>query len=346
MNDENPTSSSSSAADRWSIDDAPDLTGRRAIVTGANSGLGLQESIALARRGVRVTLACRDEARGLAALDRVRDESGSRLVDLRLLDLADLSSVRSFAEGWDEPLDLLIANAGVMAVPFGRTADGFERQLGTNHLGHFALAGLLLPALRRSTAARVVTVSSLAHRMGRIDFDDLQGVQRYDRWRAYGQSKLANLLWAREFDRRVRASSDPILVAAAHPGGSATNLTQGLAGSNKRVASIVDRVSKAVFQSDVAGSLPILYAATMPDVLGGEYFGPDGFGEARGGPARAARSSRAYDDRIALRLWEVSEALTEVVYPDLPPATVFEPDRTGSTGADPGRMSPDGTGRL
>ena len=203
----------------WSADDIPALNGRRAVVTGANSGLGLQTAIALAAHGADVVLACRDPRRGESARATVREATG-RDAELQLLDLADLSSVAQFADRWgDAALDVLVCNAGVMAVPHGTTRDGFETQIGTNHLGHFALVGRLLPALRRSPGARVVVVSSLAHRMGRIRLDELSWERRpYRPWRAYGQSKLANLLFTRELDRRLRAHDNRVLAVAAHPG--------------------------------------------------------------------------------------------------------------------------------
>ena len=302
----------------WSAIDIPPMAGRRVVVTGANSGLGLQTSLELARRGASVTMACRDPKRGADALAKVRSQSGAGDVRLASLDLADLASVRRFAEEHDGPVDVLVNNAGVMAVPEGRTKDGFETQFGTNHLGHFALTGLLLPALRQGTDPRVVVVSSAAHRSGRIDFDDLQGLARYRRWKAYGQSKLANLLFARELDRRLRAHGDELIVASAHPGIAATNLMGPIAKSTGPFAGVVTALVKRTSQSDAEGALPSLYAASMPDVVGGDYFGPDGFGEQRGAPKRVGRTARAQDDAVAARLWSVSSELTGVVYPDLP----------------------------
>ncbi len=312
---------SASAAPSWTADDVPPLDGRRAVVTGANSGLGLQTAIALARRGAAVVLACRDAGRGESARTTLREATGAD-AELQLLDLADLSSVAAFADRWgDAPLDLLVCNAGVMAVPRGTTRDGFETQIGTNHLGHFALVGRLLPALRRAPAARVVVVSSGGHRMGRIDLDDLSWERRrYRPWLAYGQSKLANLLFTRELDRRLRARRDTVLAVAAHPGLASSNLSASfVAGLPAPLAAAYTRLGTSVEQSDVDGALPTLYAATMPDVQGGEYFGPDGRFEQRGGPTRVGRSRRATDDATALALWSLSERLTGVTYPDLPP---------------------------
>ena len=300
---------------RWTAADVPDQRGRTALVTGANSGLGLHTSLGLARRGARVLMACRDPARGGAALDRVRSEVPGAAVELVRLDLASLASVRAAAvevAGRVDRLDLLVDNAGVMAVPFSRTEDGFERQLGTNHLGHFALTGLVLPLLLAAPAPRVVVVSSGAHRAGRIAFDDLQSERSYRRWGAYAQSKLANLLFARELDRRSAAT--PLVVAAAHPGYAATSLQRGQGSPLLEAAMQVGNLLFA--QSDAAGAWPSLYAATMPDVQRGDYWGP-GLAEVRGTPKRVGRSPAATDDVVAWRLWEVSEQLTGVTY-DLP----------------------------
>ncbi|WP_129336378.1 oxidoreductase [Cellulomonas endophytica] len=311
----------------WSAADIPSLDGQRALVTGANSGLGLRTAVALAAHGAEVVLACRDRARGRAAQERVLAETG-RAAGLVDLDLADLRSVEALAQGWgDAPLHLLVANAGVMAVPRGTTRDGFERQLGTNHLGHFALVGRLLPALRQAPFARVVVVSSNAHRFGRVRLDDLMFQRRrYSPWRAYGQSKLANLLFVRELDRRLRAHGDPVVAVAAHPGFASSNLSAGFtAGLPPVVASGYRWLQGRLEQSDEAGALPSLYAATMPDVPGGALYGPDGRFEQRGAPTRVHPSARAQDDATARGLWERSERLTGVTYPDLPPVPAGAP---------------------
>ena len=296
-------------ADKWTAADLPRMDGRTVVVTGANSGIGLAAAHELARVGARVVLAVRDPERGERAAGAV---PGDR--EVRQLDLADLASVRAFAEAWSGPLDVLVNNAGVMAVPQGRTADGFELQLGTNHLGHFALTGLLLPSI----TDRVVTVSSGAHRMGRIDLDDLNWERRrYRRWPAYGQSKLANLLFTMELDRRLTEAGSSVRALAAHPGWAATNL-QGRSGN--RVLDAAMRVANRLFaQSDAMGALPTLYAAAE-DLPGGSYVGPDGRAEQRGHPTVVGRSAAAHDADVARRLWERSEELTGVHFP-LTPST-------------------------
>ena len=297
----------------WTTDDIPDLAGRRAIVTGANSGLGFQIARELALHGASVVLAVRDTGRGEEAAQRIEGAD----VEVRRLDLADLSSVREFAGGFSGGLDLLVNNAGVMALPRRTTKDGFEMQLGTNHLGHFALTGLLLPRLLEKPGARVVTMSSGAHAFGRIRFENLQGERHYQRWLAYGQSKLANLLFAFELARRAALADLDLTSVAAHPGFAATNLqTQAARMENSRVKAVVAELGNKLFaQSDAQGALPALYAATMPDVTGGEYFGPDSLSGMRGNPTRAHTTRAARDPEPAARLWDVSEELTGVAYP-------------------------------
>jgi NAD(P)-dependent dehydrogenase (short-subunit alcohol dehydrogenase family) len=300
---------------KWTAADIPDQRGRTAIVTGANSGLGRVVAQELARAGAQVVLACRDTGKGEAAAERIAASAPGARVEVAELDLAALDSVRSFSEGFargDRPLDLLVNNAGVMAPPHGRTVDGFERQLGTNHLGHFALTGRLLPLLRDRAGARVVTVSSAAHRGGSIEFDDLQSERRYSRWGAYSQSKLANLLFALELDRRLRSAGLPLISMAAHPGYAATNLQFSGPPAYERAFM---RVGNLLFaQSAAMGALPILFAATAPDLAGGSFVGPDGLLEGRGHPRQVSPSSAARDEQAARRLWEVSERLTGVAY--------------------------------
>jgi len=291
---------------RWTAADIPSQAGRTAVVTGGNSGLGLATARALARAGASVVLAVRDPGRGARAAESVEGE-----VTVRQLDLADLTSVRAFADGWSGDLDVLVNNAGIMMVPAGRTADGFELQFGTNHLGHFALTNLLLPHV----TDRVVTVSSGLHRSGVIDLDDLNWQRRaYNATGAYGQSKLANLLFTLELQRRLTSAGSPVRALAAHPGYSATNL-QGRTGN--RIADGGMRLANLVIaQSDARGALPTLAAATR-DLPGGSYLGPDGFQEMRGYPVLVGRSAAAGDPELARRLWEASAELTGTDLPAL-----------------------------
>jgi NAD(P)-dependent dehydrogenase (short-subunit alcohol dehydrogenase family) len=300
---------------QWTTDSIPDLGGRRAIVTGANSGLGYYAALELAVHGATVVLACRSAERGAAALARMRETAPDADVSLGLLDLADLSSVRAFAAAQrGAPLDILVNNAGVMALPRQSTADGFEAQFGINHLGHFALTGLLLPNLLAAPpAARVVTVTSMLAWGGRIHFDDLNGTRRYRRWPAYAQAKVANLIFAKELGRRV----PEIVSVAAHPGYAATNLQQAaprLTGSKVREA-FYALGNKIYAQPAAAGAWPLLYAATGPDVTGGETYGPNGLMQQRGRPTRVKTVGYAAGAEVGRRLWEVSTELTGVSYP-------------------------------
>jgi NAD(P)-dependent dehydrogenase (short-subunit alcohol dehydrogenase family) len=298
----------------WTADDLSDQAGRTFVVTGANSGLGFQTALELARRGADVVLAVRSLDRGREAERRIRAEVPEARTTQRQLDLADLDSVDAFADATDR-VDVLVNNAGVMALPRRETKQGYELQLGTNHLGHFALTGRLLGTLLAGTAPRVVTLSSNAHKLGRLSFDNLQGERRYFRWAAYSQAKLANLLFALELQRRADASGAQLLSVAAHPGYAATNLQYQ---ANNITGLPIDRlVNKAantlIAQSDAMGALPQLYAATE-DLPGGAYVGPDGLGEQRGHPTLVAPNARARDEDAARRLWEISEELTGVRY--------------------------------
>lgn len=315
---------------RWTADDIPPLTGRHAVVTGANSGLGFHTALGLARHGADVTLAVRDRAKGERSLAALRAElattPGGGAAELADLDLASLASVRSFADGLvasGRDLHVLVNNAGVMAIPRRETADGFEMQLGTNHLGHMALTLRLLPALVRTgsagTASRVVTVSSGAHRMGRIDLDDLMGERQYRSWGAYGQSKLANLLFAFELQRRLDAHALPVGSYAAHPGYASTNLQAvGPQMRGSRIGARLAGWGNAVLgQSAAMGALPTLYAASVTGLAPGSYVGPDGFLEQRGYPTLVSTTPAARDESTAAALWERSEELIGVRFDDV-----------------------------
>jgi NAD(P)-dependent dehydrogenase (short-subunit alcohol dehydrogenase family) len=286
---------------KWTAANIPSQDGRTVVITGANSGIGASAARELARAGARVIIACRNTAKGEAAAAAMPGT-----VEVRTLDLADLSSVRAFADGVPE-LDVLINNAGVMAVPLRRTADGFEMQIGTNHLGHFALTGLLLDRLRD----RVVTVSSGAHRFGRIRLDDLNWERgRYQRWVAYGQSKLANLLFTYELQRRLSAAGSSIHALAAHPGYASTNLQSHTESIQDKVMALGNRLFA---QSADMGALPTLHAAVV-DLPGGTYIGPDGRFEQSGHPKIVQSNSASRDTDTAARLWDLSEQLTGVTY--------------------------------
>jgi NAD(P)-dependent dehydrogenase (short-subunit alcohol dehydrogenase family) len=309
-------------AGKWTAADIPDQTGRLAIVTGANSGLGRSTAWELARAGATVIVACRNTAKGDEAAALIRQDVPDADLRVEQLDLADLDSVRSFADGLAEDrVDLLINNAGVMAPPRKTTKDGFESQFGTNHLGHFALTGRLLPRLLAAPEPRVVSVSSGAHRMGRIRFDDLQGERRYFAWLAYGQSKLANLMFCFELQRRATEAGTSLKSMAAHPGYAATNLQSAGPGHwyERALGELGNRV---IAQSARMGALPTLYAATTPNLPGGTFVGPDGLAEQRGHPRIVTAAGRAYDENSWRRLWEVSEELTGVHYEFTAPATV------------------------
>lgn len=304
---------------RWTADDLPSLAGKTIVVTGGNSGLGYHTSLALAGKGARVVLACRDQGKAGAAANAIRAVHSSAAVEVMPLDLAHLGSVQAFADAFCRRypgLDVLCNNAGVMALPYRKTADGFEMQLGTNHLGHFALTGRLLDRLRTTPGARVVTVSSGMHRLGRIRFDDLQAERSYHKWLAYGQSKLANLLFSYELQRRLAAAGLPVRSIACHPGFAATNLQA--AGPRMAGSALMERFStfgaRLFAQTAEMGALPTLYAIAAAEVRGGDFIGPDGLGEMRGYPRKVESNRRSHDPESARRLWEVSEQLTGVRY--------------------------------
>lgn len=308
----------------WAATDIPDQHGRCALVTGANTGIGFHQALELARHGAHVLLASRNPDRGRAARDAILREVPAASVELVALDLADLGSVARLASELADRaggLDLLINNAGVMAVPHRRTtAQGFELQFGTNHLGHFALTGRLLPALLRRPGSRVVTVSSLNHYIGSIRLDDLQSEHGYGRWRAYSQSKLANALFTLELDRRLRAVGASTISVGAHPGYSRTELQYRgpQLGGGGISALALGLATRFAAQPASHGALPVLRAATDPDAQGGDYYGPGWPGESRGAPRKVHYAKKAHDEQLADRLWQASETLTGVTFPSSP----------------------------
>ena len=302
---------------QWTVQDIPDQNGKVVIVTGGNSGIGYEAALALAGKHANVILTARNIEKGEAAARNVRTKYPQAQITVMQLDLADLKSVRNFVQAFlakYKQLDILINNAGVMALPKRKTADGFEMQFGTNHLGHFALTGLLLPILKATPNARVVTVSSGVHTSGDIHFDDLQWEKSYERWGAYAQSKLANLLFAYELQRKLSATGSSLISVGCHPGYAATNLQAAgpqMEGSAVRLWMM--NLANAIFaQGQDMGALPTLYAAVAADVNGCDYIGPKG--GMRGYPAKAMSNNKSYDEALAKRLWQVSEKLTGVVY--------------------------------
>lgn len=290
----------------WTPDQIPELTGKTVLVTGANSGLGLESTKLLAARGAEVIMACRNAAKGQQAVEKIKAEIPDARLVLMTLDLADQQSIREFAETFRQryaSLDILLNNAGLMAPPLSHTKDGFEMQFGTNHLGHFALTGLLLDVLEKAEAPRVVTVSSIAHTMGNIYFDNLDGKRGYFRWTYYGQSKLANLMFARELHRRLRQQGSKIQSIAVHPGYSDTNLQTGTGFA---------LFNRFFAQPQHMGCYPSVYAATSGEAKSGEYYGPNGFMELAGYPAPAKTRRLARNQSVAGKLWQVSEELTGI----------------------------------
>jgi NAD(P)-dependent dehydrogenase (short-subunit alcohol dehydrogenase family) len=300
---------------KWTARDVPDQRGRVAVITGANTGIGYEAAAVLAARGATVVLACRNEEKGREAARRIQEASPGAVVELEALDLSSLASVHGFAKqlhATHPRVDLLINNAGLMWTPPGTTADGYELQFGTNHLGHFALTGQVLDLLLTVPGSRVVTISSVGHRTGRIDFEDLQSERRYGRHRAYAQSKLANLMFTYELQRRLAAIKAPTIAVAAHPGGASTELVRNAPAAIR----VLERAfGSLVMQPAYMGAWPTLRAAVDPDVRGGDYYGPSGFLEQRGAPKLVHSSKRSYDRGTQRRLWEVSEQLTGVIYP-------------------------------
>ncbi|MBN2303749.1 MAG: SDR family oxidoreductase [Anaerolineae bacterium] len=294
----------------WTTHNIPNQTGKVAIVTGANSGIGFEAARTLAAKGAQVVMACRNLEKGQTALDTICRDHPTAQAELMLLDLASLDSVRAFARAFQlkyPRLDLLINNAGVMALPKRReTADGFEMQFGVNHLGHFALTGLLLDRLISTPGARIVSVSSGAHAMGRVEWDNLNAERKYGQWSAYGLSKLANLLFTYELQRKLAAAGVDVIAAAAHPGYTATDL--------QRHSGFFSVLNHIMAQDIPTGALPTLRAATDPAVSGGDYYGPDGFMAMRGYPVKVDSNKRSHDEAVAAQLWTTSEALTGVTY--------------------------------
>ena len=303
----------------WVRKNVPDLTGKIALITGANSGLGFETARVLAAKGAHVVMAVRDMVKGEAAAAGIRAACPAASLELRALDLASLASIRACAADFlarHDRLDLQINNAGVMAIPYRKTADGFEMQFGTNHLGHFALTGLLMPLVRTTPAGRVVTVSSGAHLFGKIDFDNLNGERSYKKWGAYGQTKLANLLFTYELQRKLEAAGSPVISVAAHPGYASTNLQAvgpEMEGSTfgRQTAWLGNRLFA---QSAAMGALPTVCAAACANARGGDYFGPSGFLGQRGFPKKVLSSTRSHDRAAAARLWTISEQLTGVAF--------------------------------
>ncbi|MDG2027274.1 MAG: oxidoreductase [Acidimicrobiales bacterium] len=305
---------------KWSESDIPDQSGRVALITGANSGLGYETARALAQNGARVVMACRNPEKAAGAEAQINETNPSGSVEVLLTDMADLDSIAGSVAQFTaehDTLDLLINNAGIMATPLGQTAQGFEQQLGVNHLGHFALTAPLLPLLfAAGDGSRVVSVSSNAHKFGTMNFDDLMSTKKYSPWGAYGQSKLANLLFTSELQRRLDAGGHATIAVTAHPGGSRTELGKESAGGTLSTMFSVMRplMNATMSQSAAMGALPQLYAAVALDVQGDDYYGPEGLGELRGHPEKVGRTSKAKSVEDAGRLWDVSGELTGITY--------------------------------
>ncbi len=293
----------------WTSDNIPDMSGKIIIITGANSGIGFEAARALAKKGAEIIMACRHLEKGQTAMRAILQEKPRTKLNLQALDLADLASVRQFADVVRESyakIDILINNAGVMAIPYRKTADGFEMQFGTNHLGHFALTGLLLDLVLKAENSRVVTVSSNAHKTGRMNLSDLNSEKSYTKWGAYSQSKLSNLLFAYELQRKLTAAGYSSISVAAHPGYAATNLQAG--------SRMLRMLNVIMAQSQAMGALPILFAATHLEMRGGDYVGPQNWGGWRGYPILTQSNSQSHDEAAAQQLWQASEELTGVKF--------------------------------
>ena len=302
-------------SNNWTTEQIPELNGKVIIVTGANSGIGYEAAKEFARKGANTILACRSMDKAQTALDQIRQEIPRAQVEIMQLDLANLASVREFVEAFKsryDRLDILVNNAGIMWVEYGKTVDGFERQFGTNHLGHFALTGLLFDLLVNTSGARVVNVSSVGHRSGTMDFDNLmfEGGEGYGRHRAYGRSKLANLLFTYELQRKFETSGIDAIATAAHPGGSSTNLARNV--EQLWYFRLLTPLLERMMQGADMGALPTLRAAVDPAASGGEYYGPGGFMEQQGYPVVVQSSDASHNVADARRLWQVSEQLTGV----------------------------------
>ncbi|WP_053366629.1 oxidoreductase [Bacillus sp. FJAT-27245] len=299
----------------WITEDISDVAGKRVVITGGNSGIGFEAARALAAKGAEVIFAVRNIARGEAAAAKIMSECPDASVNLMQLDLSDQASIRKFAgefSGRFSSLDILINNAGIMMPPLSKTRDGFEAQFGSNHLGHFALTGLLLDLLKNTPGSRVVTISSLAAHKARIDFDNLDGSRGYKRYKFYGQSKLANMMFGKELQIRLERSGLDVKSIVCHPGVTHTNLASR--NSGREMNSLFRMISRAITQPTAMGALPTLYAATEPSLQGGEYIGPEGKKKRKGYPRKDPVIERIYDAETAARLWSLSEELTGVVY--------------------------------
>jgi NAD(P)-dependent dehydrogenase (short-subunit alcohol dehydrogenase family) len=300
----------------WNTEEMPDQEGKVVVVTGANSGLGFEVSKKFAEKNAGVVMACRSVEKGLKAKEKILEEVSDATLEVMEIDLVSLDSVERFAEKFRDKfdrLDVLCNNAGIMAVPYGETENGFEKQFSVNHLGHFALTAHLIEILEETGNSRVVTQSSIAHENGEIDLENLNSEENYDRWEAYSRSKLANLLFAKELDRKLKENDWDVKSVACHPGVSNTNLFNAEESQHSYLsAKLMENGIKFLGQSPAKGALPMLYAAASPEIKGGEYIGPDGFKKMRGNPEKQKLSEKALDEELARKLWDKSEEHTGV----------------------------------